>query len=191
METGSILLAEADPTFLEELGRLIFRALPGIELTVCLSARQTAERLSRFNYSAVIAAARLIQEEGSVLLQQKWKRHALVPLVIIAGEGDHELARDALLEHGVFDMIAKPVQPTEAVGSLQLAVWQGRFLGLVTQQEHVLSHFECHLAGYLKERNGGIARGWISTRVKETLALVRECMNVEDPYRLDPTPPLD
>lgn len=187
MEIDSVLFVDTDPTFLEELGRLIFRALPGVELTVCLSARQTAGRLSRFNYSMVIAAARLIQGEDSILLQQKWKRHALVPLVITAGHWERELARDALLGHGAFDMIAKPIQPTEAVGSLQLALWQGRFLKLVTQRAHVVSHFERHLAGYLKERNGGLAHAGISKRVKETLTLVRKCTNIEDLYRLGPS----
>ncbi len=116
METGSILLADTDPALLEELGRLIFRAFPGIELTMCLSARQTAERLSRFTYSTVIAATRLIQEEDSILLQQKWKRQSLLPLIITAGQGDGEFARDALRDRGAFDMIAKPVQPTEPSG---------------------------------------------------------------------------
>ncbi len=55
----------------------------------------------------------------------------------------------------------------------------------MTQQERVLSQFECHLTAYLEERKGDIAGGWISKRVKETLALIRECMNVEDLYRPD------
>ena len=58
MESGSILLADTDPSLLEELGRLIFRTFPGIELTVCLSARQTAAKLSRYRYSTVIVASR-------------------------------------------------------------------------------------------------------------------------------------
>lgn len=187
MESGSILLADTDPSLLEELGRLIFRTFPGIELTVCLSARQTAAKLSRFKYSTVIVASRLIQEEHSVLLQEKWKRHVLVPLVITAGQGDCELARDALLDYGAFDIIARPVQPTEALRSLQLALWQERFLGLVTQRERVLSEFECHLAAYLEKGKRGIMWGWISERVKEMLAMVRESMNGVDPYHLDPS----
>jgi hypothetical protein len=132
-------------------------------------------------------ASRLIQEEHSVLLQEKWKRHVLVPLVITAGQGDCELARDALLNYGAFDIIARPVHPMEALRSLQLALWQERFLGLVTQRERVLSEFECHLAAYLEKWKRGIMWGRISERVKEMLALVRESMNGVDPYRLDPS----
>lgn len=104
-----------------------------------------------------------------------------------AGQGDCELACDALLDYGAFDMIARPVQPTEALRNLQLALWQQRLLGLVTRRERVLSEFECHLAAYLEKAKRGIIWEWISERAKEMLALVRESMNEMDPYRLDPS----
>ncbi len=186
METCSILLADTDPALLENLPYFISSDLPGIALTVCTSAQQTAERLSRSKYSTVIAASGLIQEECSVILHQKRTRHVLVPLIIIAtGHMDCEPARSALLQWGAFDVITRPVDPAEALASIRIALWQAKFLGLLTQRKRIASQFQSHLAVYPHQRDRGDALAWISKRVDDTLTLVRG-NNEIDLYRLDP-----
>jgi DNA-binding response OmpR family regulator len=185
METDSILIAETDPALLEDLRFFISSDLPWIELTVCTSLQQTVEQLSRSHYSTMIAASQMIQEEASGILLQKRKRHPLVPLVLTAGHVDREAAHDALLHRGAFDIITKPVDLTEALASIRVALWQARFLRLLTQRERRVCQFQGHLAVYPEERDRGGARGWISKRVDGTLALVRKCITVVDLHRLD------
>ena len=185
METGSILLADTAPTLLDHLSCLISNDLPKIDLTVCTSAQQTAQKLSRFTYSTVIAASGLIQEDCSVL-RQKRTRHALVPLLLTADPREREFARDVLLHKGAFDILAKPVEPTEALASIRMALWQAHFLRLLTQRERIVSQFEYHLVAYPDGRHRTGSMPWISKRVDDTLSLVRECMGEADLYRLDP-----
>ena len=185
METDSILIAETDPALLEDLRFFISSDLPWIELTVCTSLQQTVEQLSRSHYSTMIAASQMIQEEASGILLQKRKRHPLVPLVLTVGHVDRETAHDALLHRGAFDIITKPVDLTEALASIRVALWQARFLRLLTQRERRVCQFQGHLAAYPEERDRGDARGWISKRVYDTLALVRKCITVVDLHRLD------
>ena len=147
MEAGSILIADTAPTLAGHLSCLISNDLPKIDITVCTSAQQTAQKLSRFTYSTVIAAAGLIQEEGSVL-HQKRTRHALVPLILTADPREREFARDALLRKGAFDILAKPVEPTDALASIRIALWQAHFLRLLTLRERIVSQFEYHLVEY-------------------------------------------
>ena len=181
----SILIAETDPALLEDLRSFISSDLPWIELTVCTSLQQTVEQLSRSHYSTMIAASQMIQEEASSILLQKRKRHPLVPLVLTAGHMDREAAHDALLHREAFDIITKPVDLTEALASIRVALWQARFLRLLTQRERRVCQFQGHLAAYPEERDRGGARGWISKRVDDTLALVRKCITVVDLHRLD------
>jgi hypothetical protein len=98
---------------------------------------------------------------------------------------DREPARDVLLHRGAFDVIAKPVDPTETIASIQIALWQAQFLRLLTQRERALCQFQRHLAAYPNEKDTGVAMGWISKRVDDTLTLVRQCMNGVDLRRLD------
>ena len=185
MVTGSVLLADSDPGPSEKLARLISRTLPEIDLTVCTSARHSAEKLSRFQYSAVIVATHLIHQEASLLLRYRQTQHALVPLVVTAGHGERESARDALLHCGIFDVFARPVGSTVVLASIRVALWQARFLTLLARRERVVSQFACHLAAYPGERIPGGPRGGISKRVDETLKLVRECLTETDLHRLD------
>jgi DNA-binding NtrC family response regulator len=170
MEIDSILIADPDPALLHNFSLFISSDLPGVELRMSTSAQQTVEQLSRSTYSTLIAASRLIQGETPVILNQKRKRHALVPLILTAGREDREPARDALLHRGAFDVITKPVDPTDALASIQVALWQARFLTLLTQQEPVVFQLQRHLATYPG------AMGWISERVHDTQMLVQEHM---------------
>ena len=186
METGSILIADTAPTFSEHLSCLISNDLPRIDLTVCISAQQTAQNLSRSTYSTIIADSGLIREESSVLLRQKRTRHALVPLILTADPGELEFARDALLHKGAFDFLAKPVDPPEALASIRMALWQAQFLQLLTQRERIVSQFEYCLVAYPDGRHRTGAMEWLSKRVDDTLSLVRKCMGEADLFRLDP-----
>ena len=148
METDSILIADPDPALLQNLSCIISSDLPGVALTVCRSAQQAVEKLSFFHYSTVIAASRLIQKGTSSLLQHKRTRQALVPLVLTVDHEDHGPARAALLHREAFDIIAKPFDPLEVLTSIQTALWQFRFLGLLTQRERVVSQFQQLIAEY-------------------------------------------
>ena len=185
MDTDSLLIADPDSALLDNLSFFLSSDLPGIKLTVCTSAQRTVEQLSCSTYSTVIVASRLIQENASVILYQKWKRHALVPFLLTGGWEDCESAGDDLLHRGVFDVITKPIDLTDALMSIRTALWQAQFLSLLTQQEPVAFQLQRHLSAYPHARDRGGPRGWISKRVDDALTLIRECRDVSDLHRLN------
>ena len=176
IETDSFLIADLDSALLDNLSFFISSDFPGVDLTVCTSAQQTVEELSCSTYSTVIVASCLIQEEASILLHHRWKRHALVPLILTAGREDHEAAHDALLHQGAFDVITKPIDPINASASLRLALWQAQFIRLLTQGERALSQIQNHLTTFPHEKNSG----WVSKRMEDNLTLIRECRDEND-----------
>lgn len=181
MAIDSILLADPDSALLDNLSFFIASDLPLVELSICTSAQQTVEQLSCSTYSTVIVASSLIQEESSILLYHRWKRHALVPLILTAGREEHKPAHDALLHEGAFDVMTKPIDPINASASIRVALWQAQFLRLLTQHEHVLSQIQNHLTAFPHERN----RGWISKRMEDNLTLIRACKDETDLHRLN------
>ncbi len=182
METSSILLAETNPVVLQDLPGLITHALPGVELTVCTSAPQAEQLVSRPNrsYSAFVVASRLLRDNPS-LLRHKQTRFPLVPLIVTIGQADLVPAEEKLLLSQVFDVIIEPVDPEEAVSTLRIAFWQQRFLQLLTQRDRVWAQFKCHIERYPEEReiHGMIKR--VLARLEETLALVEESVKLIDP----------
>src|SRR5262249_33449616 len=149
--TGSILIAETDPAIRQGLLRILAGHLPRIDVDVCSSSQQTTQRLSHARYSTVVAAPHLIQNEQSLLLHRTEHRYVLAPVIVTAANTDIEPARDCLLRRGAFDVIAKPVDDLEALTSVRIALWQARFLRLLTQRERVLSNFQRHIEDYPAE----------------------------------------
>lgn len=185
MYPDSLLIADPDLELFHNLSFFVSSDLPGVEVTRATSVQQTVELLSRRNYSIVIVAARLIQDNDSLILQQKWTRHALVPFLQIIGREDIESACGYPPHPDVFDMIMKPVDPTEALFSIRIALWQARFLSILTQQECEVSPLQRHLEVYPHRSDTGGTRGWVSKRVDDALRLIRACTDSNDLHRLN------
>jgi hypothetical protein len=58
---------------------------------------------------------------------------------------DREPARDAVLHRGAFDVIAKPVDPTETVAGIQIALWQARLLAGALPKKRSAFNAQCRL----------------------------------------------
>ncbi len=126
MESGSILIAETDPSVLHGMPRLLTGHFPSIQIEVATSVQETAHKFSHSRFSTIIAAPYLIRTEP-FLLHRLQKHQLLSPVIITATETDLIMARDLLLTREAFDVIAKPVDEVEALSSIRLALWQARF----------------------------------------------------------------
>ncbi|MDK2742381.1 MAG: hypothetical protein H8K03_06985 [Nitrospira sp.] len=181
MEIGAILIAETDPAMRQGLLRIFAGHLPRIDVDVCSSPQETTERLSHAHYSTVVAAPYLIQKEHSLLLHRTQHRHVLSPVIVTAASTDIEPARDCLLRRGAFDVIAKPVDDVEVLTSVRIALWQARFLRLLTERERVLSNFRRHIEDYPVERSVRRVIGMVLKRVDKTATLIQESLKLIDP----------
>lgn len=181
METGSILIAETDPVILQALPSLLSSRLPRFGIDVCTSVHTAARKLSRLHYSTVVAAPRLIHEAQSSLPRHIQNSQVLMPVIVTAAPAEVELARDALLNRRAFDVLAKPIDSTEALTTVRMALWQARFLKLLTQRDRVLSTFQRHLEVYPQDRDGHDIMDRLLKKLDETVTLVQESMKLVDP----------
>lgn len=148
MDANSILIAETDPNFLDRLPALLSNKLPHLDFDICTSPTTTAQKLSRFQYSTVVGAPDLIWDAQSSLPLHIQNSHALMPVIVTAAPPEIELARDALLNHRAFDVIAKPLNDAEALRSLRVALWQQRFLKLLVRRDKVMVTYRRHIEAF-------------------------------------------
>src|SRR5690242_4883599 len=142
MHLNTLLIADTDPAVLQSFQEVISNDLPHIDIHVATSADETHRKLSQVRYSASIVAPKLVEKNGSLRLFTVRNSSVLMPVIVTTTEGNVPEARKALLYRGAFDVITKPIDPTEALSSIRIALWQARFLRLLAHHERALEQFQ-------------------------------------------------
>ena len=116
-----LLIAESNPALLELLPSALSQHIPGIVMDVCWSFEAAIEKLPFISdYDMVVSNVGLAEVGKFFLLRQHRTLHPLIPFIVTARTQDHESARQAVV-NGAFDLIVAPLNPPEAVSSVQLA----------------------------------------------------------------------
>lgn len=100
-----------------------------------------------------------------------------MPILVTSAPPEVALARDALLQHQAFDVIAKPLDDKEALRSIRVALWQERFLKLLVRRDKVLATYQRHIQAYPGGRDN-----WdrLLKKLEDTMNLVRESLTLLD-----------
>ena len=181
MEAGSLLIAETDPAVTQTLPQLLSSRLPQIDIHVATSADEAHQKLSQVRYSASVVATQLVEKKRSLRLHTVQDRSVLMPVILTATQTDVDAAREALLYRGAFDVITKPLHPSDALSSIRVALWQARLLRLLTQRERALEQLERHIEAYPKEVETRTAMGRVLDHVEAALTAVRQSMILVEP----------
>lgn len=116
-----LLIAESNPALLEQLPSVLGQHIPGIVMDVCSSLDGAIKKLPLIShYDMVVCNVGLAEVGKFFLLRQHQTLHPLIPFLVTARAQDHEIARQAVI-NGAFDLMVAPVNPPEAVISVQLA----------------------------------------------------------------------
>ena len=149
-----LLIAESVPSGLESLLQTFGdkRLDVDIDIDLCTSPRSAVRKLLLSRYQLVISGAPLAEMEDFLLLRRTRALHAYIPVVVTAGASQKDSARRVLTK-GAFDLITRPLQLGQTVGTIRLALWQSKLMGLIAHKEKALEKYRHHMTDYPCDRN--------------------------------------
>ncbi|TDR73260.1 sigma-54-dependent transcriptional regulator [Paludibacterium purpuratum] len=146
-EGMSVFIVEDDPSVL--LGCMQAFELEGIAVAGAGSAEEALQLVAHGFAGIVISDIRLPGTDGMALLKKLRLRDDELPIILITGHGDIDLAVQAMKD-GAYDFLEKPFSPERLVDVARRALEQRR-LGLAVRnlEQQLQSKFtlETHLIG--------------------------------------------
>lgn len=132
-----ILLVDDDPALLEALPEALRLRLDGIEIDTSETASDALERLRATDYDAIVSDIKMPGMDGLALLAEAAEIRPGIPVLLITGHGEHDLAVQAL-RGGAYDFVQKPIDRDYFVASLERAVHLRRLDRQVLEQRALL-----------------------------------------------------
>jgi len=129
-EETEVLVIEDDDDI--RLGCLQALALAGVRAEGFSSAEKAPRALSRDRCHVVVSDIRLPGMDGTALLGQLMERDSDLPVILMTGHGDVQMAVQAMKD-GAYDFIQKPFQSCELVAVVKKAL-EKRRLSLEVRQ---------------------------------------------------------
>jgi DNA-binding NtrC family response regulator len=121
MAMPRILLVDDDPVLLQVLPETLRLRMPDLTIDTCLSGQQALERLETVDYDAVVSDIKMPNLDGFALLSKIQAEWPSVPIILMTGHGEDELANRGL-QGGAFDFIHKPIERDSFVESVRRAI---------------------------------------------------------------------
>lgn len=146
-----LLIADNNSSAVEPLIRTLDRRLD-VDFDVCTSPRGAVRKLLLSPYQLIISGAQLAEMDDFLLLRRTKAFHTYVPLVVTASASEKDSAR-RLLTKGAFDLITTPLEHEQTVGTIRLALWQSKLMGLIAHKEETLEKYRQHMTDYPGDRN--------------------------------------
>ena len=105
------------------LARLIAQTLgrAGYECEVCGDGASALEAADARRPDVVVTDCRMPGMDGLQLLRELRSRHPDLPVILVTGHGDVELAVTSMQE-GAYDFVEKPYAPARLIGSVRRAL---------------------------------------------------------------------
>lgn len=151
MNTGHILLVDDDPVLLQALPHTISLRMSGVQVETADSARKAFDLVQQQEYDAVVSDIKMPGMDGLDLLEQVLARYPDIPVLLITGHGEHELAIRAL-RGGAYDYIQKPIDRDDFVASLSRALQTRQMRRQIQAQQHSLEQYALSLERQVAQR---------------------------------------
>jgi two-component system, sensor histidine kinase and response regulator len=166
MNTGHILLVDDDPVLLQALSHTISLRMSGVQVEIADSAKVALDLVQQQEYDAVVSDIKMPGMDGLDLLEQVLERYPAIPVLLITGHGEHELAIRAL-RRGAYDYIQKPIDRDDFVASLFRALQTRQLRRQIQVQQHVLEQYMLSLECQVEQRT----REMVATRAAKDALL--------------------
>lgn len=121
MESQRIALIEDDDIVRQATGQWL--QLAGFDVEMFADGTSALAAIEQQNFAAVVSDVRLPDTDGLSLLVALKNVQSLMPVILITGHGDVDMAVKAL-HQGAFDFIEKPFQPERLANTVAQAVSQ-------------------------------------------------------------------
>ena len=151
METAQVLLVDDDPALLQALPRAVSLRMSNVEVHTAASAPQALELLKQHEYDAIVSDIKMPGMDGLALLALTSQQYPEVPVLLITGHGEHDLAIRAL-RGGAYDYLLKPIDRDDLLASLSRALHTRRLQREIQVQQQALEHYALDLERLVEQR---------------------------------------
>jgi DNA-binding response OmpR family regulator len=132
-----ILIVDDDVALLQALPRTVNLRMPEATVETCSSGRNALEVLQTQQYDAIVSDIRMPDIDGLTLLAKIHELQPDIPVLLITGHGEHELAIRAL-RGGAYDYMLKPIERDSFIAALLRAIQTFRLHRKVEEQQQTL-----------------------------------------------------
>jgi DNA-binding NtrC family response regulator len=153
METAQILLVDDDPALLQALPLTVSLRMSNVQVHTAASASQALKLLQQHEYHAIVSDIKMPDLDGFDLLAITSQQYPEIPVLLITGHGEHDLAIRALRE-GAYDYLLKPIDRDDLVASLYRALHTQRLKQELRMQQHALERYALDLERLVEQRTG-------------------------------------
>ena len=151
MRAPHVLLVDDDPALLEALTDALELRIPGITVEPCDAALTAIERLNEASFDLLISDVKMPGMDGLELLSESQKIAPAMPVVLITGHGETDIAVNAL-RSGAFDLIQKPLDREYVAAAIKRAVETVQLRKEVTEKQKALELHAIELEERVQER---------------------------------------
>src|SRR5579864_6567085 len=151
MSTGQILLVDDDPALLQALPQAISLRMSGVQVQTASDAFVALKLLQELEYDAIVSDVKMPGIDGLALLEKIVAQYPEIPVILITGHGEHDLAIRAL-RGGAYDYILKPIDRDDFAASLQRALHTRQLRRQIQVQQRALEWYALSLEQRVEER---------------------------------------
>ncbi len=193
MNTGHILLVDDDPVLLQALPHTISLRMSGVQVETADSANVAIDLVQQQEYDAVVSDIKMPGMNGLDLLEEVLGRYPDIPVLLITGYGEHELAIRAL-RGGAYDYIQKPIDRDDFVASLSRALQTRQMRRQIQAQQHSLEQYALSLERQVAQRTREMAAmsakkdAFMDTLMQDLLEPLANLKDVTQTFSLDLQP---
>lgn len=153
MESAQILLVDDDPALLQALPLTVSLRMSNVQVRTATSVSEALTLLEQHEYDAVVSDIKMPGMDGFDLLAITSRQYPEIPVLLITGHGEHDLAIRAL-RGGAYDYILKPIDRDDLIASLYRALHTRRLQQELKLQQHTLEHYALDLERLVERRTG-------------------------------------
>lgn len=146
-----VIIIDDDTALLQALPQSIALRMQGLQIDTSDSGFKALQMVQQYPYEAVVSDIKMPGMDGISLIQQLKILRPDIPILLITGHGERDLAIQAL-RAGAYDFIQKPIDRDYFISSLQRAIQACQMRRQVAEQRQTLEHYTHRLERMVDER---------------------------------------
>ena len=166
---GTILVVDDDPVIRNFISILLDKY--EYSVVACESAEVALNKLQETKIDAVLTDIVMPVVSGTELLEKIRDADSDVPVILMTGYADLDIAVDAI-KKGVFDFIIKPYKPEQIIHSVEKAVKYKRLLEMERDYKNILEEFNQEIETLISERTMNLMTLTVADRVRNPATVI-------------------
>lgn len=151
MEMAHILLVDDDPALLQALPLTVSLRMSNVQVHTATSVSAALALLQQHEYDTIVSDIKMPGMDGLDLLAIASRQYPDIPVLLITGHGEHDLAIRAL-RGGAYDYILKPIDRDDLIASLHRALHTRRLQQKLQMQQRTLERYALDLERQVEQR---------------------------------------